>query len=242
MKGELEHLGAFPKDLTPFHSPGMISPWIWLSRTLEFCLLTLPNVLFEEQMTRGRAEGWKEQGEADGKRWKRLLQPRLRPPAHVRHPGEQHRGAREPSQRVPELTWLPRWWQQRWTLRARRSSLEKIPVPAAAPKRRRAPKGHEQLLPWAKPTSQPSLEDIVGLGIIFYPLQVVTFHPATIKRRPKLFYPVWKQFPTSHIKPSFTAQPTNEATGDAINFTTPGFHPSAGFKMFSQTKLWPRKS
>lgn len=117
MMGEMEHL----KDSTPFHSQecfGFSPMDLTEQDTGILPLKTLPSVLFEEKMTRGGGtEGWKEQGEGDGSAGSASS-------SRVRHPGEQHRGAREPSQGVPELSWLPRWWLKSWTLRlrARRSS------------------------------------------------------------------------------------------------------------------------
>lgn len=88
--------------------------------------------LFQVSSWRSKWQG--RDGSSREKRWKergqRLLQPRLGPPARpCKAPWGQHRGM-EPSQRVPELTWLPRRWQSA----AHRGAAWKTPVPGAAPK------------------------------------------------------------------------------------------------------------
>lgn len=89
----------------------------------------------------------------------------------------------EPSQRVPELSWLPR----RWHSAAQRGAAWKFPVPGVAPKSCRAPSGHG---------SKPAFSrGYCWTENFLYLLQVI-FHPTTIERCPKWFYPVWKQFPT----------------------------------------------
>lgn len=94
MKRETEHMGlrsAFLKDLTPFRSPG----WFPMDLTEQD-----PGILPGNSSTRppqgangsGRDRGDDGSREKPLERWKRLLEPCPQPPAHVRHPGEQHRG------------------------------------------------------------------------------------------------------------------------------------------------------
>lgn len=190
----------------------------------------------------GKGRGMKGAGRSRWKHWKRLLQPCLQLPAHVRHPGEQHRGAMEPSQRVPELTWLPRWWQSagHW---GQGGAAWKIPGPAAALKSCRVPKGHES----------PSLGQIRHLSHIpafsrgycwtenyLYPLQVVIFHPtpSNVALNYFILYGNNSLHWTSN-HPSQLSLLMKQL--EMPLFPTPGFHPWIGFKIFSQTKLWPHK-